>query len=52
MSAANRIFEALDARNYKQALKLAEKNEKNNVCRALKAVALQRLGRYAEADAA
>ena len=50
MEAPKRVYDALDAGNYKQALKLCEKNERNPVLVALKALTLQRLGRRDEAD--
>lgn len=49
------IYDALDARNYKQALKLAtnalEKNPKDSLVKSLKAYALERQGKKAEASA-
>ncbi len=50
MEAPKRVYDALDAGNYKQALKLCEKNERNPVLVSLKALTLQRLGRRDEAD--
>ena len=46
-----KIYEAIDARNYKAALKLCDKGKKSALIGALKALTLQRLGRRDEANA-
>ncbi|KAJ1452504.1 N-acetyltransferase B complex non catalytic subunit-domain-containing protein [Pelagophyceae sp. CCMP2097] len=45
----NRIYDAIDAGNYKSALKLCGKNPADGIVAALKALALQRSGRRQEA---
>ena len=50
MEAPQRVYDALDARNYKAALKLCEKNAKKNpVLAALRCLTLQRMRRLSEA---
>ena len=50
MEAPQRVYDALDARNYKTALKLCEKNAKKNpVLAALRCLTLQRMRRLSEA---
>lgn len=53
MEAPQRVYDALDARNYKTALKLCEKNAKKNpVLAALRCLTLQRMRRNQEASQA
>ena len=50
MEAPQRVYDALDARNYKTALKLCDKNAKKNpVLAALRCLTLQRMRRLSEA---
>ena len=50
MEAPQRVYDALDARNYKAALKLCDKNAKKNpVLAALRCLTLQRMRRLSEA---